>query len=191
MPARALISTIWLDVRSSVLIEHEAAKRPRVETGGALFGFGSGEELVVACAYGPGPRAKHRRSSFEPHRGTTDALIRAVWNASDGRYRYLGSWHTHPGGSARPSATDLHTTESVARDSAVRLPRPLVLIQATRLGDGGPVMSERRVWHWSTDSEWLLPCELESFDLENRLCPEVSVPAGRMRGPQLLRPDIS
>jgi integrative and conjugative element protein (TIGR02256 family) len=187
MPTRPLISTVWLDDRAAAVIQSEAAARPRLETGGALFGFGAGEELVVACAYGPGPRAKHRRSSFEPHRQTTDALIRAVWRASDRRYRYLGSWHTHPGGSARPSGTDIHTIESVAKDAAVRLPRPLVLIQATRLSGASVSMAELRAWHWSTGSEWLLPCELESTLVQQRICPTVTVPAGRMRKPQVLR----
>ena len=189
MPTRPLISTVWLDDRAAAVIQSEAAARPRVETGGALFGFGADDELVVACAYGPGPRAKHRRSSFEPHRATTDALIRAVWLASDRRYRYLGSWHTHPGGSARPSGTDLQTTESVAKDSAVRLPRPLVLIQATRLTPGAAAMAELRAWHWSTGSEWLLPCDLEPTRLQERMCPTVAVPAGRMRKLQLLCPN--
>jgi integrative and conjugative element protein (TIGR02256 family) len=184
------LTCVWLDDRAAAVIEHEASRRARVETGGALFGFGSGEELVIACAYGPGPRAKHRRSSFEPHRATTEALIRAVWLASDRRYRYLGSWHTHPGGAARPSGTDLLTTELVARDADVRLARPLVLIQATRLHDGSTVLAERRGWHWSSECEWLLPCELRSHRLEGRVCPQVVVPAGRLRKPAILRPHV-
>ena len=57
--------TLWLDEHARALIAHEAAKRPRLETGGALFGYEQDDHLVVACAYGPGPRAKHRRASFE------------------------------------------------------------------------------------------------------------------------------
>lgn len=181
---------MWLDERARAAIEGETARRPRVETGGALFGFGSDLELVVACAYGPGPRARHRRSSFEPHPRTTDALIEAVWRASDRRYRYLGSWHSHPGGSARPSTTDVHTTERVANDPAVRLSSPLVLIQATSPAHGVACPGELRGWHWSSDQVWLLPCELEPVWLEDRFCPSVVVPGGLLYRTQTLRGDV-
>jgi integrative and conjugative element protein (TIGR02256 family) len=190
MPAGPLTTVVWLDERAKAVIEGETLKRPRVETGGALFGFGSDYELVIVCAYGPGPRAKHRRSTFEPHPQTTDALIRAVWNSSDRRYRYLGSWHSHPGGIARPSGPDVQTTERVANDPTVRLSRPLVLIQATRLSASQRLLAELRGWHWSSEQAWLMPCELEPTWLEERLCPTVGIPGGLLHRSQSLRPDV-
>jgi integrative and conjugative element protein (TIGR02256 family) len=173
--------SVWIDERARAVIETEAVSRARAETGGALFGFGSDYELVVVCAYGPGPRAKHRRHSFEPHPATTDALMRAVRNSSERRYRYLGSWHSHPGGAPRPSGTDVLTTEYVANESEVRLPRPLVMIQATELRRGTPVLGQLRAWHWSTEESWLLPSDLENTWLEERFCPCVEVTVGRIR----------
>ncbi|MHB8490687.1 MAG: M67 family metallopeptidase [Solirubrobacteraceae bacterium] len=191
MPGRPLTSIVWIDERAKAVIEGETVKRPRVETGGALFGFGSDYELVIVCAYGPGPRAKHRRTTFEPHPRTTDALIRAVWKASDRRYRYLGSWHSHPGGVARPSGTDVQTTECVANDPAVRLSRPLVLILATQLNGGHrSTHGELRAWHWSAEQAWLMPCQLEPTWLDERLCPTVTIPGGRLHRSQDLRPDF-
>ena len=152
-----------------------------METGGALFGYEAGDDLVVACAYGPGRRARHRRTSFDPDPRTTGALIRAVHQASDGRYRYLGSWHSHPNGRARPSAQDLATTEAVAGQRDVALPHPLVVIAASRNTGGQPRLAETRAWRWSDRWAWLLPCELEDIRLEDRWCPKVTLKPPRAR----------
>lgn len=182
MPARALIATVWLDAQARAAIAAEAISRPRTETGGALFGYAQGGDVVVACAYGPGPRAKHRRTTFEPHAATTQMLIDAVYDGSDARYRYLGSWHSHPLGVPRPSGTDIRTSEDVAHDTAVALPEPLVLIQATRRAAGSAVEpGELRAWRWSARERWLMPCELEPVELAERYCPVVCVRPGRLR----------
>ena len=182
---------VWLDVRARALIEHETRKRPRIETGGGLFGFADGDNVVVACAYGPGPRARHRRTTFEPHPATTAALMYAVHEHSQARYRYLGSWHSHPGGAARPSGQDISTTEQVAGEPEVLLPRPLVLIQSTRRQPRGVVVAELRAWRWQPELAWLLPCEVESVELDERFCPRVEVLTGWRRRPHLLSPDVS
>lgn len=188
MPDRPLTTAVWLDSGVHALIEHETLLRPKVETGGALFGFGDDDGLVVACAYGPGPRAKHRRTTFEPHPETTQALIDAVWHASDARYRYLGSWHSHPGSLPRPSSTDISTTEAVAGEHAVALPEPLVLIQGTRRRGRDTEIGDLRAWRWSGEDAWLLPCELIPIELGERGCPIVHVPAGRRRRAAVVSP---
>ena len=145
---------------------------------------------MVACAYGPGARAKHRRTTFEPHPATTAALMDAVRTKSVRRYRYLGSWHSHPGGGARPSGQDIATTERVASESEVLLPRPLVLIQSTRLRSRSAVVSELRAWQWRPEVGWLLPCETEPVRLDERFCGGVEVPAGWRRPAHMLSPDV-
>jgi integrative and conjugative element protein (TIGR02256 family) len=184
-----LTDVVWLDVRARALIEHESRKRPHVETGGALFGFAEGDEVVVAGAYGPGPRAKHRRKTFEPHPATTATLMRAVREHSEARYRYLGSWHSHPAGPARPSSMDVATTEAVAIEAAVLLPRPVVLIQSLRGSTDGLATAELRAWRWTPEVAWLLPCDIEDLELPERLCPRVQVTTGRPRRSHLLSPD--
>ena len=186
-----MTEVVWLDVRARAVIERETRQRPGVETGGALFGFADGNDVVVAGAYGPGPRAKHRRTTFEPHPATTAALMDAVREYSQARYRYLGSWHSHPGGAARPSATDVSTTERVANEPGVLLPRPLVLIQSSRAAANGVVVAELRAWRWVPELAWMLPCEVESIELEERFCPFVEVPAGWGRRPHVLSPDVA
>jgi integrative and conjugative element protein (TIGR02256 family) len=181
MPRVRDVSAVWLDARARALIERETCTRARVETGGALFGYEAEDDLVIACAYGPGPRARHRRTSFEPDARTTGALIRAVHQASDGRYRYLGSWHSHPNGRARPSAQDLATTEAVADQLDVALPRPLVVIAASQQTGSQVRVDETRAWRWSDRWGWLLPCEIEDVHLEGRWCRQVTLkpPRGR------------
>jgi integrative and conjugative element protein (TIGR02256 family) len=183
-------SAVWLDVRARALIEAETLRRTRVETGGALFGYDTGDAVVICCAYGPGPRAKHRRTTFEPHRATTAALMAAVRQASEARYRYLGSWHSHPGGAPRPSGEDIGTTERVAGEKEVLLPRPLVLIQASLPHGRSAALGELRAWRWQPELSWLLPCELVSVELQERYCPDVEAPGGWLRGGQLLTPCV-
>lgn len=189
MPASPLSAIVWLDVEARALIEEETLKQRRVETGGALFGYTTDDDVVIACAYGPGPRARHRRTTFEPHPATTQRLIDAIWSESDARYRYLGSWHSHPGSIPRPSGTDVQTTEAVATEPHVGLAEPVVLIQSTRRGPGGRLeIADARAWRWSREDDWLLPCELIPVELEERYCPLVEVPGGRLRGGEVLSP---
>src|SRR5947207_723259 len=124
--------TVWLDGVARVQIEREARRFRLRETGGPLFGFEDEDmdDLVVVGAGGPGPRAKHRRRLFVPDRQAVDRAIAGVHEASEGRYAFLGSWHTHPLGRPSPSPTDIATARDVAADAEADLPRPLVLIQA-------------------------------------------------------------
>jgi hypothetical protein len=108
---------------------------------------------------------------------------------SQARYRYLGSWHSHPGGTARPSGPDIATTERVATDPDVLLPRPLVLIQATWRYGRTVLARELRAWCWDPGSAWLLPGSLEDIELEDRFCPTVTV-SGRRGRPHVLSPGV-
>ena len=135
--------TVFLDTRARDAVGIESQRRRLRETGGALFGFVDGDDVVVGCAYGPGPHARHRRSSFESHRTTTAAIMAAVRRASSQRYRFLGSWHTHPAGAAVPSYRDIQTAAEIGAEADVLLPSPLVIIQATRPRLRG---AERRSW---------------------------------------------
>ena len=124
---------VWLDRDARAQIEREARRYRLRETGGPLFGFDDQDtdQLVVVGAGGPGPRAKHRRRLFVPDRNAVDRAIARVHQASDGRYAFLGSWHTHPLGRPLPSKIDIATAREIAGDEAADLPRPLLLIQAT------------------------------------------------------------
>lgn len=77
------------------------------ETGGALFGRGSSDLVVVNHAVGPGPKALR-----EPHRFARD--LDYTFTAALDLYRtdgseWVGEWHTHPSGVLTPSSIDLAT----------------------------------------------------------------------------------
>lgn len=145
---------VWLDEEARRRIHAEAARRRFVETGGPLFGFESGDqEVVVVAALGPGPRAKHRPRSLIPDREATQAAIRLVHQRAEGRYRYIGSWHSHPLGSATPSRRDVQTAREVAAQLEVDLPRPLILIQATRPRIRLVTVGELGGYHWDPMTE--------------------------------------
>lgn len=77
------------------------------ETGGILLGYDTGDRLHVVTAGGPGPAAQR-----SPHRFLRDleharALADQAYD-HDGSV-WIGEWHTHPTGPARPSPLDLKT----------------------------------------------------------------------------------
>lgn len=166
------MTTVWLDTLARAHIEREALKRRLCETGGALFGWEGEERLVVACASGPGSRAKHRLRRFEPHRATTATAMRAVEAASEKRYSYLGSWHTHPLSGPSPSALDAETAGELAAQPDLLLPRPLLLILSTLWRARTVRPTEMRAWRWDATAARLQHIELLSCALEEALCPE-------------------
>lgn len=181
MPALRPGVTVLLDTRARAAIAQEAGRRRTRETGGALFGFVDGQDVIVACAYGPGPRARHRRASFEPHRATTEEAMRVVREDSRQRFRFLGSWHTHPGGVAVPSSRDAATAGEIAADAAVLLPSPLLLIQATRPAGRGAEPAELAAWRWDPGARGLVHDAVEAIELEHRWCPVVTIARGCRR----------
>lgn len=165
------MSTVWLDARARAHIEREAVKRRLCETGGALFGWAAGGAVVVACASGPGSRAKHRPRGFEADRATTAAAMRAVELASERRYGYLGTWHTHPRGTPVPSALDSWTASELAGQADLLLPRPLLLILSTTWRARTVRVGETRAWRWDPPSACLRAAELLWCTLDERYCP--------------------
>lgn len=164
------MSLVWLDRRAREVIAREAARRLLRETGGALFGYESDEETVVACAFGPGPKARHGFGRFEPDPETTRRLIASVGNSSEGRYRFLGSWHTHPGGAPVPSPTDEQTASDLSNQPGLLLPHPLLLIQATRIERRAERLRELRAWKYS-ERRQLAWADISQVELEERYCP--------------------
>jgi integrative and conjugative element protein (TIGR02256 family) len=125
------LTTVWLDPDARRKIAREATRFRFLETGGPLFGFGDEDALVVVAAAGPGPRARHRPMSFGPDRDAVARAIDRVWELGERRYRYLGSWHTHPRGRATPSRRDRLTAAEMSEDAGLNLPCPLIMIQST------------------------------------------------------------
>nr|WP_256433564.1 Mov34/MPN/PAD-1 family protein [Myxococcus sp. CA040A] len=80
-----------------------ARVRAPLETGGLLLGQVVDGEAHVLALTGPGRRARRSRLGYESD-GTRDTWLVARVHP---QLRYLGDWHTHPGGPAVLSATDV------------------------------------------------------------------------------------
>lgn len=174
MPLSPLVTTVWIDVRTLGFIESTALDSPRLETGGALFGWSDDVGVVIAYAFGPGPAAVRTRSTLLADPDYTEEAIRGVHVASEGRYHFLGSWHSHPGGAARPSATDALTASTIAGDLAVRLPRPTLVVvglgrrRRFRRTGGCP---HARAFVWDSVAHHLQEAVLVTTELSDRYCP--------------------
>lgn len=126
-------TTLWLDADAQAAIEAEARVHRLKETGGALFGYETAEgDVVVTQAFGPGPKARHRRFRLVSDRAHTQRLINEIFASSEGRERYIGEWHSHPLGEARLSGKDVETLDDIASQEKVELDAPIALIQETK-----------------------------------------------------------
>jgi integrative and conjugative element protein (TIGR02256 family) len=149
-------ATVWLVADALATLEAEARRFWIRETGGPLFGYETAcADLVVTEVFGPGPNVKHQRFRLVPDRDHTQAMIDQVAENSGGRDWYLGEWHSHPLGRARPSDTDVDTLIDIAAQAEVQLPRPLALIQQTKPYRRRARMGELGAFRWDSDHEQL------------------------------------
>ena len=111
----------------------EANDKFPVETGGILMGYRAKDsnEPVITDLVGPGPKAKHERENFSPDYDFQCSEVARIYEASGRIITYLGDWHTHPNGSGAMSGKDRRTLYSIAGDSSLRAPVPLMLILAS------------------------------------------------------------
>ena len=81
----------------------------RVETGGMLLGAvdEAAGVIHVDVAAGPPPDSRLSEVHFEHGRVGTQAVVDHHGDRTGGRTGYVGLWHTHPYGLARPSSTDM------------------------------------------------------------------------------------
>lgn len=130
---------VWIAASALVLVAKEAERYPGSETGGMLLGYWQGDIVVVTCASGPGSAAQRGRTWFRPDQDWQTEYLARIYAASGRTITYLGDWHTHPGGTAKPSRTDRKTMRAVRREPAARQPRPLMAIVAPG-PDSSPVL---------------------------------------------------
>jgi integrative and conjugative element protein (TIGR02256 family) len=100
------------------------------ETGGVWMGYEAGDDVVVTCVIGPGPRAVHEEARFEPDAEYQLAEIDRHYQESGRVDSYVGEWHTHPLGGVNLSPVDQRALREVAQDPASRQPAPLMAILA-------------------------------------------------------------
>lgn len=102
----------------------------RIETGGMLLGaFDEGTQAVhLDIATGPSPDSRLSAMYFDHGILGTQETVERSQTASGGRVGFVGMWHTHPHGVARPSSTDeAGMTQIVAPDGTGRQALMLIL----------------------------------------------------------------
>lgn len=157
---------LWLVEDAQLLIRSETLDKHPSETGGPLFGYEDQNAVVITRTFGPGPRARHRPWTFEPDREAVQAAIDRAADESRGAERYLGSWHSHPFGIARPSPLDRRTVRNVAADADAGCPQPVMLIQATVLRLSGARPGRLRGYQWDSQARRVAHLELVTYALE-------------------------
>jgi len=121
--------TAWLEhVCLQEMQRHAIAKAPK-ESGGVLMGYwGDSNEAVVTHIWGPGPKARHRLSSFSPDDEWQEAKIAETYERTGRISTYLGDWHSHPGGGCELSSRDIRTLKRIASFTPARADRPIMAI---------------------------------------------------------------
>lgn len=134
VPARRLATPVWIQTSLIALLARDAADNAPNETGGILMGYWAGDSsaVVVTESVPGGPRAVHERLRFEPDSEWQSEQVARRYQSSGRVETYLGDWHSHPGGSARPSSLDRMTARAISASSGARAPRPLFIIVALR-----------------------------------------------------------
>lgn len=133
----------WASNIKAAMIREADSTYP-YETGGILLGRHFPGLFHVTHMVGPGPGARHYKTSFIPDRDWQYEQIDALYGQLSGSLDYLGDWHTHPQGSLSPSETDLALLEAIAATPESRCPTPIMCILA---GTGSGKWSEKIIHH--------------------------------------------
>jgi integrative and conjugative element protein (TIGR02256 family) len=137
----------------------EADKQSPLETGGVLLGVSDSENVWVDAILGPGPRAKHTVTGFEPDSEYHVEQIAGAYERANRRISYLGDWHTHPKVSPAISRKDRRTLRAIAKDASARQPKPVMLI----FGYGDPWKGI--AWRYAGAAWWGLSSNATRLEL--------------------------
>lgn len=125
--------TIWLPANAQEEMVRQVTEAEPDETGGILLGYEAPHDAAVVITHliGPGPDARASRAGFEPDGQWQEKEVARIYEESGRHATYLGDWHSHPDGAARPSRKDQRTARSISGHAEARMPNPLMLIVAT------------------------------------------------------------
>ena len=98
-----------------------------LETGGILIGrYNKTHDVaVVTRVCGPAEDSRRGRQQFWRGFRGIQRLLNCLWRKQE---YYLGEWHYHPGGPARPSAVDIAQMKCIAESTAYHCPEPILII---------------------------------------------------------------
>lgn len=153
------MSMLWIERESLKVITAEADRSYPNETGGILVGYAASQNQHVASgAIGPGPKAFHHLSRFEPDHPWQCKQLDVIYDQSSGSLVYLGDWHTHPRGSVETSRLDRRTLRGLSRHLAGQSVRPIMLI-----GGGTPDSWAWAAYQYRSDLLWGISIQCEKL----------------------------
>jgi len=132
------MTTAWIRNSVQYALERTAQHGLPNETGGLLVGYRADNgEVVIQELVGPGPNARHSPARFVPDHVWQCERLDAIYQ-SNGRFVYVGDWHTHPRGVPEMSALDRRTLRNIARHAGIGSCSPLMLVGGNASG----------IWSW-------------------------------------------
>lgn len=146
---RLKAETVWIPEALVTEMQREADLRFPSETGGAFMGYrvSSSRETVITDLIGPGPGALFEETRFRPDKEYQYKEIERCYESASRLHTFLGDWHSHPFGVARPSPTDERGLHEIATDPAARQSHPLIAILAGQVDQWDLRMwRHRRTW---------------------------------------------
>jgi len=151
----------WIDTQAMMSIMAKAKEKYPLETGGVLIGYHKGQDVIITDIIGPGHGAIHEQFYFEGDTDWQKIKMDEIYDATDGRLRYLGDWHSHPDGPINASPLDLEAMKIVRDAPEALTPEPLMLIIG---GDFSKIWFE--VWELADSNLRSLPIKEFQFDRE-------------------------
>lgn len=110
-----MIDVLIPDAVIDVIRKRVSSASHRNEQGGLLLGYRKGAAIEIESATFPGAWDHASATIFQrSERGHRVRALRA-WLRSGKTIDWIGEWHTHPGGLARPSFTDRRTWARLAK----------------------------------------------------------------------------
>ena len=98
-----------------------------METGGLLVGRynETHDTALVTRVWGPPKDSVKRRTSFWRGIYGLQRRLDSLWRTQE---YYLGEWHYHPGGTCKPSNTDITQMVRIAKSPQYNTPEPILII---------------------------------------------------------------
>jgi integrative and conjugative element protein (TIGR02256 family) len=121
----------------AVIVQETQAANDGCETGGILLGAVFNRDADIRHAGRPGPAAIRTPTSFLRDLPSAQAFAEAAWAVD--RSQWIGEWHTHPGMSPIPSATDVTTYADFLDDPALAFAEFISVIVTPT--ESGPVLA--------------------------------------------------
>lgn len=91
------------------------------ETGGILIGSLRGPHVEIATFTDAGPADSSLPFQFIRQDPRHQTAATRAWKESDARKTFLGEWHTHPSGDAKPSSIDTTSWRKLAEKQRTQM----------------------------------------------------------------------